>query len=169
MRCFRILTAGIALSALTVGCLGLSPTKAEKSVPASSRHCDLRSEVDPKAKIQWTYDKTNAPYWRGRLSYEGKTMLQLTATQAQGYGSRLWWVAGHEAREGRLIPFSEDQPTKSLDHRRQVNRFLLTDLGSTLYYRFRGSEQEPRLRMLNAAEGFWRITSGCRSFLLLNR
>lgn len=169
MRCFRILSAGIALSAVTVGCLGQSPTKAEKSIPASSLHCDLRSEVDPKANIQWTYDRTNAPYWRGRLSYEGKTMLQLTATQAQGYGSRLWWVAGQEAKQGRLIPFSDDQPNKSLDHRRLVNRFLLTELGATLYYRFRGSAQEPSLRMLNAAEGFWRITSGCKGFLLLNR
>ena len=169
MRILRVLSAGIALSALSVGCLGLSPTKAEKSRTAASLHCDLRSEVDPKAKIQWTYDKTNAPYWRGRLSYEGKAMVQLVATQAQGYGSRLWWVAGQEAKEGRLIPFSEGQPSESLDRRSQVNRFLLVGLGSTLYYRFRGSEQEPSLRMLNAAEGFWRITSGCKGFLLLNR
>ncbi|MEC7738814.1 MAG: hypothetical protein VYE46_08080 [Cyanobacteriota bacterium] len=169
MRCFRVWSVGIALSALTVGCLGPSPIKVEKSLAQSKHHCDLRSEVDPKAEIQWSYDSTNAPYWRGRLSYGGKTMLQLTATQAQGYGSRLWWVTGQEAKEGRLIPFSEGQPNKSLDHRRQVNRFLLVGLGSTLYYRFRGSEQEPSLRMLNAAEGFWGITSGCKGFLLVNR
>ena len=169
MRCFRVLSVGVALSALTVGCLGPSPIKAEKSLAQSTRHCDLRSEVDPKAEIQWTYDTSNAGYWTGRLSYGGKAMLQLVATQAQGYGSRLWWVAGQEAKEGRLIPFSEGQPSKGLDRRSQVNRFLLVGLGSTLYYRFRGSEQEPSMRMLKAAEGFWRITSGCKGFLLLNR
>lgn len=57
----------------------------------------------------------------------------------------------------------------SLPDRRQVNRFLLTGLGSTLYYRFRGSDQESSVQMRQAAEGFWRIASGCRNFMLFNR
>ena len=169
MRHFRILSAGIALSALTVSGFGSSPIKAETSLSASSRHCDLRSEVDPKAEIQWTYNTTKAGTWNGRLNYGGKTILQLTATQAQGYGTRSWAAAGYETQVGRLLPFSDDQPTNSLANRRQVNRLLLVGLGSTLYYRFRGSDQEPSMRMLQAAEGFWRITSGCRNFLMLNR
>lgn len=169
MRHFRILSAGIALSALTVSGFGSSPIKAETSLSASSRHCDLRSEVDPKAEIQWTYNTTKAGTWNGRLNYGGKTILQLAATQAQGYGTRSWAAAGYETQVGRLLPFSDDQPTNSLANRRQVNRLLLVGLGSTLYYRFRGSDQEPSMRMLQAAEGFWRITSGCRNFLMLNR
>ena len=169
MRHFRILSAGIALSALTVGCLGSSPIKAEKSLDKSTHHCDLRSEVDPKAEIQWTYDTTKAGTWNGRLNYGGKTILQLAATQAQGYGTRSWAAVGYEPQVGRLLPFSDDQPTNSLANRHQVNRLLLTDLGSTLYYRFRDSDQEPSMLMLQAAEGFWRITSGCRNFLMINR
>lgn len=169
MRHFRILSAGIALSALTVIGFGSAPNNADTSLSASSLHCDLRSEVDPKAEIQWTYDTTKASRWKGRLNYGGKTILQLAATQAQGYGTRSWAAAGYETQLGRLLPFSDDQPTNSLAKRRQVNRLLLTDLGSTLYYRFRGSDQEPSMPMLEAAEGFWRITSGCRNFLMLNR
>ena len=171
MRCFRVLSAGIALSALTVGCLGPSPIKAEKSLAKSTHHCDLRSEVDPKAEIQWTYDNSNAGTWNGRLNYGGKTILQLAATQAQGYGTRSWAAVGNEPQVGRLLPFSDDQPTNSLTNRQQVNRLLLVGLGSTLYYRYRNSDQEPIIntRMLQAAEGFWRITSGCRNFLMLNR
>ena len=171
MRHFRILSAGIALSALTVSGFGSSPIKAETSLSASSRHCDLRSEVDPKAEIQWTYNTTKAGTWNGRLNYGGKTILQLAATQAQGYGTRSWAAAGYETQVGRLLPFSDDQPTNSLANRRQVNRLLLVGLGSTLHYRFRNSDQEPiiNLRMLQAAEGFWHMTSGCRNFLMLNR
>ena len=171
MRHFRILSAGIALSALTVGCLGPVSIKAETSLSQSSRHCDLRSEVDPKAEIQWTYNTTKAGTWNGRLNYGGKTILQLTATQAQGYGTRSWAAVGYEPQVGRLLPFSDDQPTNSLANRHQVNRLLLVGLGSTLYYRFRNFDQEPiiNMRMLQAAEGFWRITSGCRNFLMINR
>ena len=171
MRHFRILSSGIALSALTVGCLGPASIKAETSLSQSSRHCDLRSEVNPKAEIQWTYDTTKAGTWSGRLNYGGKTILQLTATQAQGYGTRSWAAVGYEPQVGRLLPFSDDKPTNSLANRHQVNRLLLVGLGSTLYYRSRNFDQEPiiNMRMLQAAEGFWRITGGCRNFLMLNR
>ena len=170
MHQFRILSAGIALSALTVSGFGSAPIKAETSLSASSLHCHLRSEVDSKAEIQWTYDTTKAGTWNGRLNYGGKTILQLTATRAQGYGTRSWAPVGYGPKVGRLIPFADNQPTNSLAKRRQVNRFLLIDLGSTLYYRSRNWDQEPiRMRMLQAAEGFWHMTSGCRNFLMLNR
>lgn len=57
----------------------------------------------------------------------------------------------------------------SLPGRRQVNRLLLAELGSTIYYRSRGSDQEPSVQMLQVAEGVWRTASGCRNFMLLNR
>jgi hypothetical protein len=171
MRQFSLLSAGFVLSALSVGSFSASPIQAETSFTASSRQCDLRSEVDPKAEIQWTYDTSQAGYWKGRLSLEGKTILQLMATQAQGYGTRTWTAVGHNSQASPLIPFSDGQPTNSLANASRVDRFLLVGLGSTLYYRTRNSEHESLIdsRMLQAAEGFWRITNGCRNFLMLNR
>ena len=107
--------------------------------------------------------------------------------QSQGYGSFSYGPLNPDYSNGynRLIPFWGTQPYKSLSHEQikqrragdfgeqnNQKRFLLVDLGPTIYYWMKGplSEKFPDFdQPWRAGEAFWRMEGSCSDTVLGGR
>lgn len=130
--------------------------------------CVLQSSVLPEAEIRWHLPRQpSAPQglWRGDLTQAGQRKAELTASRFPGYGSAIWNHAGDTGRAEYLIPFIGPNPANSVGAASVIDGFLFTGLGSDLYY---GGERN-NLPLIRAAEGVWKVKSGCRRFLMYNR
>lgn len=85
--------------------------------------------------------------------------------QSQGYGSISWSVVKNNY-SNPLVVFSGNNVYRGISSLQAEGniRFLLVGLGSTLYYG-QDSRWRQNSTLINAAEGFWRASSGCRSLL----
>ena len=129
--------------------------------------CTIQSEQMPKAKIRFYLpNRVGAPIgvWRGEFMLANKKIYSLTASKMMGYGTIIWSLANSKGRSDYLIPFFGHRPTKSLSGVHKADRFLLVGLGPTLYY----GDYRDNLPLIAAAEGFWRVHSGCQGFMRLN-
>lgn len=156
------LSVAVALALISLGLQ--PPAGAQQSFPYS---CEWVSEVTPEAVIRFTGTNGVGAY-RGALTYRGRRLMAFEEGQSQGYGSH-WWSSGAEnGPSGQVVVFAGDRVVRGTpgvwEGRRPagVGRVLLVGLGSALYY---GSD--PRWRedraLLTAAEGFWRLSPGCRA------
>ena len=134
---------------------------AQQSYPYS---CKWISEVTPDVLIQFT-STNRAGTYSGDLIYKSKSLMYFQEMQSQGYGS-ISWTVGKNNYSNPLVVFSGNKVYRGISSLRAEGniRFLLVGLGSTLYY-----GQDSRWRqnsiLINAAEGFWRASPGCRSLL----
>lgn len=151
--------------ALALISLGLqSPAGAQQSFPYS---CEWLSEVTPEVVIRFS-DTNGVGTYRGALFTRGRRLMAVQEGQSQGYGSHWWSSGGGSGPSGQVLVFAGDRVVRGTpgiwEGRRPtgVGRVLLVGLGSALYY---GSD--PRWRedraLLTAAEGFWRLSPGCRA------
>ena len=128
--------------------------------------CQWVSEVTPDAVIRFSSTNGVGTY-NGILFYKGKRVIPFQEGQAQGYGSHRW--SSGEKASGSIVQFIGHQVVRGTPklmgagRPQGVQRVLIVGLGSDLYY-----ASDPSWRsettLLTAAEGFWRWSSGCRSF-----
>lgn len=134
---------------------------AQQSYPYS---CKWISEVTPDVLIQFTSTNRVGTY-SGNLIYKGKSLMYFQEMQSQGYGSISWSVLRNNY-SNPLVVFSGNNAYRGISSLQAEGniRFLLVGLGSTLYYG-QDSRWRQNSTLINAAEGFWRASSGCRSLL----
>lgn len=136
--------------------LGVTP--AWSAVPS----CQLRSTSMPDAVIRLHYPGSPLGIWTGQLEVAGKRRLGFQLSMFQGYADRIWSIPGRKDRGEFAIAFSRGLPSKAQVNASRVDAFLFPGLGADLYY---GGDRN-NLPLLRAAEGFWRIESGCQDRFL---
>jgi len=149
--------------ALMTLCLTSVPLNslAQQSYPYS---CKWISEVTSDLLIQFT-STNRAGTYSGDLLYKGKSLMYFQEMQSQGYGSISWSVVKNNY-SNPLVVFSGNNVYRGISSLQAEGniRFLLVGLGSTLYYG-QDSRWRQNSTLINAAEGFWRTSPGCRSLL----
>jgi hypothetical protein len=149
--------AGAAWSAV------LLLTQSAPSRSASAPSCLWRSESTPAVVIQvHPRDRRQAVNMdSATLLYRGRKVLDLVTFQPNGYGSLYWGTDGAENKT--LLLFYGNQPAAGVRHldRTQPRRVILAGLGSALWYGKDEWRSMPGLFL--AAEGFWRLSPGCRA------
>lgn len=124
--------------------------------------CRLRSAQLPEAEIRLSPPDGAHGQWKGALYLRHQSLLPITLGSFQGYGSKVWSIAGSSERGEYAIPFSAGLPTDSLETAVRVDAYLFPGLGAALYYGGHRST-DADLRLLRAAEGFWQVGAGCRA------
>lgn len=145
----------VVMAAVAVG----SPAIAKGEYPYS---CQWISEVTPDAVIRFSSTNGTGAYF-GTLFYQGNRLMPFQEGQSMGYGSH-WWSTGRDGeRSDSVIVFRGNQVARGTPGGAPSGqqRVLLVGLGSSLWYGVNPQWREmPTL--LTAAEGFWRISTGCR-------
>ena len=125
--------------------------------------CVWKSEVTPRAKIQFTVHNGTGGY-EGALYMDGRFINNFSEGSFQGYASN-WWSATAPGQgksdNGAIVVFKNGNPYRSLSTRQQKptsTKLLTVGLGSSLYY---GRYRE-NVELIRAAEGFWIPDKGCR-------
>ena len=156
--------------------------------------CTLINEVDPNAVITIQtagLSQLSPGASPGVLTWKNQFIGAMKFDKSQGYGSYSYEFStqkvspDYRVEGGRVIPFWGAQPYESLssedikkrrasDSNKQNNqkRFLLIDLGSTLYYLSSTyiSKHAPDFdQPWRAGEAFWRMEGSCSGTVLGDR
>lgn len=132
--------------------------------------CTWTSEVTPDAVIRLgPVVAFNSQ--KGALFYKGQQLMSFQHAQPMGYGSHIW--TNHDQdRPNEVIVFTGNQvlraiPGRLIPDHPQPRRVIIVGLGSSLWY-----GQNPNWRsdnlLLAAAEGFWRVSKQCPSFVRMS-
>lgn len=152
--------------------IGITTVAVLKSsgVWAGSSTCTWTSEVTPDAVIRLG-PVVGFNSQKGGLFYKGQKIMSFQHSHVMGYGSHVWTTHDHD-RSNEVIVFTGNQvlraiPSRLIPDHPEPRRVIIVGLGSSLWY-----GQNPNWRsndlLLAAAEGFWRVSKQCPSFVRMS-
>ena len=155
---WRVLSLGGAAAAAALLLTQIIPSRSE-----SRPTCIWRSEPTPVVviKVHPRGPREAGNTDRATLLYQGRKVFDLVTFQPNGYGALYWGTDGAENKN--LLFFYGNQPAAGVAHldKSQPRRVILAGLGSALWYGKEEWRSMPGLFL--AAEGFWRLSPGCRA------
>ena len=152
-----LITLALAFFATHLAASGLASAAILKKV------CVLTSEE--KSSVSIRIDGQDAFGYQGGLYYKGKRVAPFSTGQANGYGT-VWWSIQkrkskiESAEVNQVLFFKGTQlynPLRSSPPAKEINRLIFVGLGASLYY----SPQKENKDLLQAGEGFWKMSNEC--------